>query len=93
MIKVKLLNRFNLNLDGIDYDAKFVFEKVGYNLEGNEVGAAFGLVQLKKLEENIRIRQSNFLRQCNFFSNYSEYFFNPVELNMKHLLLGWHFQF
>lgn len=74
-------NRFNLNLDGIDYDAKFVFEKVGYNLEGNEVGAAFGLVQLKKLEENIRIRQSNFLRQCNFFSNYSEYFFNPVELN------------
>ena len=73
-------NRFNLSLDGIDYDAKFVFEKVGYNLEGNEVGAAFGLAQLKKLEENIRIRQINFLRQCNFFSNYSDYFLNPSEL-------------
>lgn len=73
-------NRFNLSLDGIDYDAKFVFEKVGYNLEGNEVGAAFGLAQLKKLEENIRIRQINFLRQCNFFSNYSDYFLNPIEL-------------
>lgn len=73
-------NRFNLSLDGIDYDAKFVFEKVGYNLEGNEVGAAFGLAQLKKLKENIRIRQNNFFRQCNFFSNYSDYFLNPIEL-------------
>ena len=27
-------NRFNVNLDGIEYDAKFVFEEVGYNLEG-----------------------------------------------------------
>ena len=34
-------NRFNVNLDGIEYDAKFVFETVGYNLEGNEVGASF----------------------------------------------------
>ena len=46
---------------------KFVFEKIGYNLEGNEVGAAFGLAQLKKLKENISKRQINFSRQCNFF--------------------------
>ena len=26
-------NRFNINLDGIQYDAKFVFEEVGYQLE------------------------------------------------------------
>ena len=44
-------NRFNVNLDGIEYDAKFVFETVGYNVEGNEVGAAFGLTQLKSLEK------------------------------------------
>ena len=30
-------NRFNINLDGIDYDAKFVFETIGYNLEGSEI--------------------------------------------------------
>ncbi len=71
-------NRFNVNLDGIDYDAKFVFETVGYNLEGNELGAAFGLAQLKKLSENIRIRQINFERQCKFFNTFSEYFLNPV---------------
>ena len=75
----KIENRFNVKLDGIDYDAKFVFEKIGYNLEGNEVGAAFGLAQLKKLSNTIKIRQKNFIKQCNFFSKYSDYFENPIE--------------
>ena len=47
----KIENRFNVNLDGIEYDAKFVFDMVGYNLEGSEIGAAFGLAQLKKLKK------------------------------------------
>ena len=72
-------NRFNVNLDGIDYDAKFVFESVGYNLEGNELGAAFGLAQLKKLDKNIQIRQYNFKKQCEFFNKYSEFFSIPKE--------------
>ena len=75
----KVENRFNVKLEGIDYDAKFVFEKIGYNLEGNEVGAAFGLAQLDKLTNNIKIRQENFLRQCNFFSKYPNFFSNPIE--------------
>ena len=74
-------NRFNVNLDGLDYDAKFVFEKVGYNLEGSEIGAAFGLAQLKKLEKNIRTRQENFKLQCSFFKNYEKFFSNPIEFN------------
>ena len=72
-------NRFNVDLDGIEYDAKFVFETVGYNLEGNELGAAFGLAQLEKLQHNIDTRQANFKRQCEFFSQYSDYFSNPQE--------------
>jgi len=72
-------NRFNIDLDGIDYDAKFVFETVGYNLEGNEVGAAFGLAQLEKLQQNIEMRQSNFKQQCDFFNKHSNYFTNPQE--------------
>lgn len=72
-------NRFNVNLEGIEYDAKFVFEAIGYNLEGNEVGAAFGLAQLEKLDLNIKARQINLQKQCDFFSNYSEYFSNPQE--------------
>ncbi len=38
--------RFRFSLDGFEYDAKFVFEELGYNVEPSEMGAAFGLVQL-----------------------------------------------
>ena len=70
-------NRFNIQLDGIDYDAKFVFETVGYNLEGNELGAAFGLVQLENLTQNIETRRNNFQLQYEFFKGYPEYFEKP----------------
>ena len=72
-------NRFNVELEGIDYDAKFVFEEIGYNLEGSEIGAAFGLVQLSKLEDNIKTRQINFLKQNDFFSGFDKYFITPKE--------------
>jgi len=72
-------NRFNVNLEGIEYDAKFVFETVGYNLEGNELGASFGLAQLKKLPANIQTRQDNFKRQCDFFNTYDQFFDVPLE--------------
>lgn len=72
-------NRFNVNLEGIEYDAKFVFETVGYNLEGNELGASFGLAQLNKLPENIQTRQDNFKRQCDFFNKYDQFFDVPLE--------------
>tara|TARA_Y100001978_G_scaffold201075_1_gene218635 strand:+ start:255 stop:1454 length:1200 start_codon:yes stop_codon:yes gene_type:complete len=74
-------NRFNVSLEGIDYDAKFVFEKVGYNLEGSEIGAAFGLTQLNKLEDNIKIRNKNFKKQIEFFAKYPELFENPIQFN------------
>jgi|TARA_B100001059_G_C17802299_1_gene566935 CDP-6-deoxy-D-xylo-4-hexulose-3-dehydrase len=72
-------NRFNIDLDGIEYDAKFVFETIGYNLEGSEIGAAFGLTQLKNLENNIMTRQKNFHIQKDFFNKYKEFFINPIE--------------
>ena len=72
-------NRFDVNLDGIEYDAKFVFEAVGYNVEGSEIGAAFGIEQLKKLQKNIAIRKENFNRQCEFFERYKKYFSNPLQ--------------
>ena len=73
-------NRFDINLEGIDYDAKFVFEAVGYNVEGSEIGAAFGLEQLKKLQKNIITRKNNFKRQCEFFDQHKKYFSNPLEV-------------
>lgn len=80
-------NRFNVDLDGIEYDAKFVFETSGYNLEGNEVGAAFGLAQLEKLEDNIITRQENFKLQTNFFQKHNQFFLNPQET--KNINTAW----
>jgi len=52
--------RFDFSLDGISYDAKYVFNELGYNFLPSEISAAFGLVQLRKLEENSRKRDFNF---------------------------------
>jgi CDP-6-deoxy-D-xylo-4-hexulose-3-dehydrase len=73
-------NRFNVDLDGISYDAKFLFEELGYNLEPSEMGAAFGLVQLGKLDGNIAVREANFARQYAFFSQYEDWFILPKQL-------------
>lgn len=72
-------NRFNVDVDGIEYDAKFIFEKIGYNLEGSEIGASFGLVQLNDLEKNITDRENNFKKQTEFFKQYEEYFVLPKQ--------------
>jgi len=72
-------NRFNVEVDGIPYDAKFIFEKIGYNLEGSEIGAAFGLAQLEDLKDNIKIRQENFQKQTSFFNNYKDYIVTPKQ--------------
>ena len=76
----KIENRFNIKLDGILYDKKFVFEKIGHNLEPSELGAAFGLVQLKKLKHNLRKREENFNLHSNFLKKYSKYFILPKQL-------------
>jgi CDP-6-deoxy-D-xylo-4-hexulose-3-dehydrase len=80
-------NRFNIDLDGFSYDAKFVFEELGYNLEPSEMGAAFGLVQLDKLEANITARERNFQRQREFFSAYEHWFALPKQLQQART--GW----
>ena len=36
------------------------FLRVGYNFEPSEIGASFGLVQLKKFKSFNKIRNSNF---------------------------------
>ncbi len=76
----KIENRFNVEIDGIPYDAKFVFEEPGYNIEPSEMGAAFGIVQLNKLASNIDTREANYKRLRNFFKQYEEYFILPNQL-------------
>ena len=73
-------NRFNVELDGLSYDTKFVFEELGFNVEPSEMGAAFGLIQLHKLSQNIAARERNFAAQLAFFSDYDEWFILPRQL-------------
>lgn len=76
----KIEHRFNTQLDGITYDAKFIFDHVGYNFEPSEMGAAFGLVQLAKLNNNIAIREKNFAKHLAFFTKYEQWFILPNQL-------------
>jgi CDP-4-dehydro-6-deoxyglucose reductase, E1 len=73
-------NRFNVDVGGIPYDAKFVFSRIGHNMEPSEMGAAFGLVQLDRLAGNIAARERNFARQLAFFSEYEQWFVLPRQL-------------
>lgn len=72
-------NRFNVQLENIDYDAKFIFEEIGYNFEPSEMGAAYGLVQLQKLQKNIELRNKWFNQHMRFFKNYNDWFILPQQ--------------
>lgn len=80
-------NRFNVTVDGIDYDAKFLFEALGYNFEPSEIGAAFGLVQLSKLDNNIEQRVKAFAAHLRFFSEFKDWFILPKQLSQSRT--GW----
>ena len=73
--------RFSVKVSGIDYDAKYIFSDLGYNFLPSEISAAFALEQLKKLKDNISIRNRNFEYLKKFFSNYKNYFKLPEQNN------------
>ena len=66
--------RFNVKISGISYDAKYIFSDLGYNFLPSEISAAFALEQIKKLKNNISIRNKNFEYLNNFFKEYEVYF-------------------
>ena len=69
--------RFGADIDGIAYDAKYIFDMIGYNFEPSELGAAFGLVQYKRLPGFLKSRQATFDRHKAFFKAYEEFFVLP----------------
>lgn len=54
--------RFNHSVDGIPYDFKFLYGVLGYNFKSSEMNAAFGLVQMERLEKFVQIRRDNIKR-------------------------------
>jgi len=54
--------RFNHSVDGIPYDFKFLYGVLGYNFKSSEMNAAFGLVQMERLDHFVEIRRKNIER-------------------------------
>ena len=75
----KIEDRFSVKLDDIPYDLKFIFAEIGYNFLPTEISAAFGLIQLKKLNKFAQIRQKNFEILNSFFMN-EKFFKLPKQL-------------
>lgn len=71
--------RFTAKLAGIPYDAKFIFEMIGYNLLPNEMCAAFGNVQLDKLPKFKKTREFNYEYLSKFFKKYEKFFILPIQ--------------
>ncbi len=81
--------RYQSEVDGISYDAKFIFSEIGYNFRATDIVAAFGLAQLKKLKIFETTRRKNFATLLNFFGTYERFFILPKQAkNVKTSWLG-----
>lgn len=78
--KEEFEKRFNFSIDKIPYDAKFLYSELGYNVKMNEAGAAFGLMQLKRLNGFLKKRTYNFKKLKEYFGKYKKWFYLPYLL-------------
>ena len=70
--------RFFSTIDGdLEYDNLFIFDEVGWNFEPSELSAAFGLVQLDKLADNLAARKRNFADLSERFAQRPDVFVLP----------------
>jgi len=82
-------NRFFSALDdGLEYDNIFIFDENGWNFEPSELSAAFGLVQLDKLDENLARRQRSFAITSSHLAKYPHLFILPQLTDG--IETGWH---
>ncbi len=71
--------RFKGKIGNIPYDAKFIFDEIGYNFMPMEIGSAFGNAQLKKLPTFRKTREKNFATLYAFFKKYEHFFILPKQ--------------
>jgi len=70
--------RFEFSIDGIPYDYKFLYGAVGYNMKSSEMNAAFGLVQIDRLEEIREKRQKVFNRYLENLKDLTDKIVMPI---------------
>lgn len=81
--------RFFSTIDGdLEYDNLFIFDELGWNFEPSELSAAFGLVQLDKLSDNLARRQRSFDITASHFARWPHLFTLPRIT--EGVVTGWH---
>ena len=65
-----------ISVDGIQYDYRYSYSHVGYNLKPSDMNSAFGLVQMDRLDSFIKKRNSNLSKLWDIFPD--EYFVKPA---------------
>jgi CDP-6-deoxy-D-xylo-4-hexulose-3-dehydrase len=76
-LKGKVDRFFSAIDDGLEYDNLFIFDENGWNFEPSELSAAFGLVQLDKLPDNLARRQRSFALTSSYFARWPSLFTLP----------------
>lgn len=69
------------DLPEVEYDHRYVFSQIGYNLKPLDLQAAMGLEQLKKLPEMEEYRKKNFEYLLEVFRPYEQFFHLPEPTN------------
>lgn len=72
--------RFLEDLDGVEYDALFIFEENAYGFIPNECGAAFGIAQMDKIHRLWALREERFRWHTEFLSKHEDVFLLPTIL-------------
>jgi CDP-4-dehydro-6-deoxyglucose reductase, E1 len=96
MLRIVRANGWDRNLTGAqqvkwrkkygiksEFDAKYTFYDLGYNMRPTEITGFLGLYQLQFLDDNIKKRESNYLRFENIFKSNPDF----VYLDHSHITL------
>ena len=71
-------------------DKRFLFKTPGYNLRPTEISGAFGIQQIKKIENFVKARKENADYWNSALSKYSQYLVLPEERpNTRHAWFGY----
>lgn len=69
--------KIKMDEEEVDYDHRYVYSNIGYNLKPTDIQAAMGLAQLKKLDWFIERRRHNFSRLFDGLKRYEDIFILP----------------
>ena len=72
--------RFEHEICGIPYDHKYVFSRLGYNLQITDLQSAIGVAQLDKIARFEAIRKRNWTKLREALDEYHKYFLLPDSL-------------